>query len=427
MKPAKKYYCIPLAILCAFIIYIIMIFLYFPKELKLLENTAHRFDFGFPMEATISAESIAALNVNSEPVTENITVDLSKPLVIESGETGKADMTLRAFGFPLKSITLDVLPDMELIPCGMTIGVNILTDGVMVLGTGPVNGIDGSAHKPCDGILKSGDLITHVNGVSINNSIELKEIIESSEEVHLNIKRENQSIQASIPTVKCIDDNLYKIGVWLRDNTQGIGTVTYYNPVTKNFGALGHGVVDVDTKKIIVIKSGVVMESEISSVKSGKKGVPGELVGEVKTDKVIGEIYQNTTFGLYGKMNFDAKLPSKKMKIGMQDQVHKGPATILSNIEKAVVKEYDIYIEGVNRYSADNSKGMVIRITDPELITKTGGIVQGMSGSPIIQDGRIIGAVTHVFVQDPTKGYGIFIEHMLKQENYSEDTQQENE
>jgi len=309
----------------------------------------------------------------------------------------------------------------------MTIGVNILTDGVMVLGTGPVNGIDGSAHKPCDGILKSGDLITHVNGVSINNSIELKEIIESSEEVHLNIKRENQSIQASIPTVKCIDDNLYKIGVWLRDNTQGIGTVTYYNPVTKNFGALGHGVVDVDTKKIIVIKSGVVMESEISSVKSGKKGVPGELVGEVKTDKVIGEIYQNTTFGLYGKMNFDAKLPSKKMKIGMQDQVRKGPATILSNIEKAVVKEYDIYIEGVNRYSADNSKGMVIRITDPELITKTGGIVQGMSGSPIIQDGRIIGAVTHVFVQDPTKGYGIFIEHMLKQENYSEDTQQENE
>jgi stage IV sporulation protein B len=156
----------------------------------------------------------------------------------------------------------------------------------------------------------------------------------------------------------------------------------------------------------------------ITAVKEGKKGSPGELVGEIVNSEIIGEITNNSAMGVYGTINDEsvAQMPQKKMRVALQNEIHEGPAKIFANVEADIVKEYDIYIETINRYSKDDSKGMVIKITDPDLLSKTGGIVQGMSGSPIIQDDKIIGAVTHVFVQDPTKGYGIFIENMLKQE-----------
>jgi len=204
----------------------------------------------------------------------------------------------------------------------------------------------------------------------------------------------------------------------VRDSTQVIGTITYLDPNTGKFAALGHGILDVDTRKLMTVRYGDVMKTEIKSVKKGKKGLPGELIGDIKTDEVIGQVRLNNEYGLYGKLDNPNSWSSlgSPVKIGLQNEVEEGPAVIISNVDGITAKEYDIYIESINKNSQDDSKGMVIRITDEELLEKTNGIVQGMSGSPIIQNNKLVGAVTHVFVQDPSKGYGIFIEKMLQQE-----------
>lgn len=403
----------------AFFIYFITCYVRLPNYINVTEGIIHEFSFKMPLEATIYPENIGVMQINNKPADSNITVSLSEPLSIEATESGQATMTFNAFGVPLKKIVLDVAPIVEVIPCGMTIGVKISTEGIMVLGLGSVNGEDGSSHKPSEGILKSGDLILIANGEDLESKDQFIKIIEKCDDkINLKLRRDNELIDALITPVKSTDDNKKKIGVWVRDSTQGIGTVTYYNPSSGKFGALGHGILDVDTKRLMSVKSGEIRESEIVSVKKGQKGSPGELVGEIKR-QIIGDVKVNTQFGIYGSM-FGS--PSKnfikeKMRIALQSEIHEGPATILSNITGQDIKEYDVYIESVNRHSSDDSKGLVVKITDPDLLSKTNGIVQGMSGSPIIQDGKLIGAITHVFVQDPTKGYGIFIENMLKYES----------
>jgi len=403
----------------AALIYFLFNIINFPNEINLTENIKHSLSFNSPFSATIEADAINVLKVNDQPVDGNINITLSDPLTIESSQACTAQMTLNAFGMPLKRVTLDILPEIEVVPCGLTVGVEIRTDGVMVLGTGSVKTNDGEAQNPSEGKLVSGDLILDVNGEPLNGKNDLKDAVEKSQsELELKIRRDNTLMTTTVSPVKSEEDNLNKIGVWVRDATRGIGTITYYNPVSQKFGALGHGILDVDTKKLMTVKDGTIMEAQITDIKKGDKGSPGELVGVLHSDVTLGNIKINTPYGIYGSMDLMGvnKLTAQKMPIALQDQVHEGPAVIYSNVDSEI-KQYDVYIENVNRFSNDETKGMVLRITDPALLRKTNGIVQGMSGSPIIQDGRIIGAVTHVFVQDPTKGYGIFIENMLRQEN----------
>lgn len=308
--------------------------------------------------------------------------------------------------------------DLQVIPGGMTIGVRINTEGIMVLGIGYVNSDDGIAYKPSEGYLKPGDMVLTVNGQALTTKEEFaREIEEAEEKLYMKIKREGEIQEVTISPVKSMADGKNKIGVWVRDSTQGIGTVTYYDPATQRFAALGHGILDVDTKKLMTVRDGEVMGTEIKSVRKGKKGSPGELVGEIRTHEVIGNVKLNNEFGLYGRFNEDISYKlSEPMNIAKQDEVEEGNAYILSNIEGTEIKQYKVQIEAVNKNSSDDSKGMVLRIVDEELLSKTNGIVQGMSGSPIIQNGKLIGAVTHVFVQEPAKGYGIFIEKMINQE-----------
>jgi stage IV sporulation protein B len=327
-------------------------------------------------------------------------------------------MTLSAFGLPIKRVQLDILPEIEIVPCGLTVGVHINTDGVLVLGTEKITTGDGQALDPCEGKLLSGDLILNANGESLGDKKDLKAAVEKSEgDLELTVKRNDSLLTTTISPAKSAADNQLKIGAWVRDATQGIGTITYFNPQTRVFGALGHGILDVDTKRLMTVKNGVIMEAQITNVKKGGKGDPGELKGVLHSKSSLGEIKANTPYGIYGFIDIAgmSKIGHEKMPVGLQDQVHEGPATIYSDVDDTI-KEYDVFIESVNRFTNDETKGMVLRITDQSLLRKTNGIVQGMSGSPIIQDGRIIGAVTHVFVRDPTKGYGIFIENMLKQE-----------
>ena len=386
----------------------------FPTAFKLMEGQANGTYSQLPVQAVFEAENEAVLRLNNRPLSENAAINLNRRNIIKPQESGSATMTLKAFGLPLKKVTLDILPDLEVIPCGMAVGVRVDTMGVMVLGTGIVEVGNGQTVNPSAEILQSGDLILRANEEDVKTKEQFEQIVRESEAaISLEIKREDEIITAWVTPVE------NQIGAWVRDGTQGIGTITYYNPHTNRFAALGHGIVDVDTKQMMRIKSGEIKESEIDSVVKGKRGTPGELIGELRRGGIIGRVEQNSVYGVFGTVDIHArnKLPREKMPIALQDAVRPGPAIIRANVERDVVTEFDIYIEAVNRTAgSDDTRGMVIRITDPALLARTNGIVQGMSGSPIIQNGRLIGAVTHVFVHDPSKGYGIFIENMLKYE-----------
>ena len=322
-------------------------------------------------------------------------------------------------GFPFrKAKTTATQEDIKVVPLGHTIGVRINTDGVMVLGTGSFLGEDGRSHNPSDRILRGGDLILKIDGEQVESKEELSRLVaESSGDISLLIRREGKELELILTPALAATDDIRRIGIWVRDSTKGIGTLTYYIPETGAFGALGHGIIDVDTKKLITVRNGVIMPSTITSIVKGARGNPGELEGTVDTGNKLGTVSLNSPSGIFGNLDksYMETLPTQAVPIATRAQIQEGPAAILTNVVGNTVKSYDIVIEGVNKDPRDETKGMIIRITDPALLAATGGIVQGMSGSPIIQNGKIIGAVTHVFVQDPTKGYGIFIETMLAQ------------
>jgi stage IV sporulation protein B len=219
-------------------------------------------------------------------------------------------------------------------------------------------------------------------------------------------------MKVNLNTVKCGDE--CKIGVWVRDSTQGIGTVTFYNPQTNRFAALGHPITDVDTRELMPAKDGYIASAKITDVAIGEKGTPGELSGDADYSDILGRVDKNTERGIYGTIESGGKkyFNSNKMRLANSSEVQTGEAYILSTIHGNEVKKYSINIESINKYSKDSTKNMTIEITDKELLKKTGGIVQGMSGSPIIQNGCLVGAVTHVFVNNPKKGYAVFAENM---------------
>ncbi|MCL2840867.1 MAG: SpoIVB peptidase [Defluviitaleaceae bacterium] len=390
----------------------------FPQEIRLTEFATHSLNVGLPLSATFQGQTTMVASVNETPVTEYCSVRLGRPLLIQTDSRGTAEMTIEAFGFPLRRVVLDIVPEVEVIPLGNAIGVRINTDGVMVLGTGTFPGADGTTQAPANGLLQGGDLILRANDTVINDKEALSEYVAASTgEITFLVSRDGAEIEVTLTPAEAATDNVRRIGTWVRDSTKGIGTLTFYNPQTGTFGALGHGIVDVDTKKLMSVRSGVIMPSIVTSVKRGMRGVPGELEGDVDITQILGHISLNTANGIYGTLEpvvAEELSQFQPMPIALRAHIQEGPATILTSVAGNTVQAYSIVIESVNRFATDETKGMIIRITDPELLQITGGIVQGMSGSPILQNGRIIGAVTHVFVQDPTKGYGIFIESMLQ-------------
>ena len=402
---------------CSFLFLVYML----PTELSVIEGRESWFYSKLPLKVEIEEESIGVLSINNNKVNENIHFNMGNTVSIKAISNGSAKIGLSLFGLiPIKTVSVDILPDTEIIPSGKAIGVFMDTDGVMVLGTGYVNNKDNNISEPSEGLLKSGDLILEANGKSLESKEDLMEVVNNSKGEIINFLIQSNGKQKNIDIAPILskEDNTWKIGVWVRDSTQGIGTVTYYNPNTGNFGALGHGVYDVDTNEIMSVKSGVICMSSLTGIKKGEKGNPGEIIGNSDRADDVGSISINTDFGLYGKIDSEDKefFGNQTMPIALKQDVHEGEAKILSSISENTVKEYKINIESIN-HKASADKGMIIKITDEELISKTGGIIQGMSGSPIVQDGKVVGAVTHVFVNDPSKGYGIFIENMLKAES----------
>lgn len=402
----------------------IVLHYYFPQKIRLIAGREHIFEFGLPFQARITPEKLGVLKINNKPIQdENIQIKLNQPFTMQIDDTGKMDVQLSLLGFiPVRNMKVEVLPYTQVVPCGNTIGVRISTDGVMVLGTGLVRGEDDKVYEPGKASLQSGDLILEVNDKKLTSKEDLIECISQFKDtpLEMKIRRDTAIIYTSITPIYSKEDGEYKIGAWVRDSTQGIGTITYYNPETKTYGALGHGITDIDTKQIMSVRDGKLIKTQINSIKKGKKGSPGELSGTIveNKDAIIGNIFSNTEQGIYGQLYEEGKeiLQYSPVAIAFQDEVEEGEASILCNINGDAVEEFSVYIQKVSRYNNDTSKGMIIRITDQRLIDMTNGIVQGMSGSPILQNNKLIGAITHVFVQDPTKGYGIFIENMLQKE-----------
>ncbi|MBR4081156.1 MAG: SpoIVB peptidase [Clostridia bacterium] len=333
-----------------------------------------------------------------------------------SGEgTGAADMLLSLLGIPLRKVEVQVSPEKRLIPGGEAVGVAMRTDGVLVVGVSEVSQAESPAQT---GGIRPGDVLRAVDGVTITGAEQLSSLIAEKGAHPLSVEFLRNGMPMRTTMTPRIDEasGTVRMGAWVRDSTAGVGTLSFYDPETGRYGALGHAITDGDTGAILTVGEGQLLRASIVAVQKGKKGAPGELKGSfLREAHTLGSITRNSALGIYGMLDEAAANPlyPDGVPIGLQDEVTTGPAQILSTVDAAGVRAYDIEILRVNRQTASKQKSMLIRVTDPDLLEKTGGIVQGMSGSPIIQHGKIIGAVTHVLVNDPTRGYGIFIEHMM--------------
>ena len=388
-----------------------------PDTIRLEKGETGNFDFDLPITGELKQEGIEVFGNQSPTVdSEKIKLDLNQSFSLKSQQQGNYVMSCKLFGlFQIKDVSVEVMDKAQVVPCGVPVGIYVKTDGVLIIGTGNVVGSDGMSHEPAANLVKSGDYVKTVNEQVIETKEDLVEKINQcqGEPVILGILREEEYIDLKVEPVKT-DEDEYKLGIWVRDDLAGVGTLTFYDE-QGDYGALGHPVSDMDTGIKVNMSEGSLYEAEIAGITKGEKGNPGEISGVITyLDQYrLGTVEENTNKGIYGKLE---KLPAENGEpsyypIGLKQTIEEGEATIISSVS-GEKREYTINITNMD-YNSEN-KGILFQVTDPELLELTGGVIQGMSGSPIIQNGKVIGAVTHVFVQDSTRGYGIFIENMLQ-------------
>ena len=320
----------------------------------------------------------------------------------------------------IKNVNIDILPKTKVIPVGSVAGVKLYTNGVLVVGMSEIEGMDNKKYKPYENTgIEEGDTIVAINDKEIISTEDLVNKVNKSkgEKLKINFRHDENVKECSIEPVQT-STNEYKLGLWVRDSEAGVGTVSFYEPSTKSFGALGHGITDMDTEQLINISSGEFITTKILNIVKGESGNPGRIQGTIDNQKNIGIISKNTKFGVYGKVDNLSSLKidtSKEMEVALRDEIKTGKATIMCSVENDKIEEYEIEIEKIYKENNYDNKSMLIKITDKRLLDKTGGIIQGMSGSPIIQNGKFVGAVTHVLVNNPTEGYGVFGDIMIKE------------
>ena len=365
----------------------------------------------------INIKKLFGISIKQE--NEEILETSSNSVIAE--EVGKKELEVSLFDkVKLKTVEVNTLPKTTVIPVGNIAGLKLYTNGVLVVGMSEIEGKNNKKYKPYENSqIQEGDTIIQINENIINSTQDLIDEVNNSKGENVNIKyiHEEETKECSIEPVQAYD-NQYKLGLWVRDSAAGVGTVTFYEPETKSFGALGHGITDIDTQQLINIASGEFVTTRILDIEKGEEGIPGRIQGTVENQANIGTIYKNTKFGIYGVVDNISSLnidTSKEMELALRDEIQTGKATILCSLDNRNIQEYEIEIEKIFKENNYDNKSMKIKITDPKLIEKTGGIIQGMSGSPIIQNGKFVGAVTHVLVNDPTQGYGVFGDIMLKQ------------
>lgn len=322
-------------------------------------------------------------------------------------------------GIKLKSVNVAVIPKTTVIPLGTAIGMKLYTKGVLVVGMSQINTDNNEKTKPYENSgIEQGDMILAINNKEVSNTDELIGEVNNSNGNSIKIKylKNNETLETSITPVK--SKNEYKIGLWVRDAAAGVGTLTFYEPNTNSFMALGHGISDIDTEKIVEISNGELITANIVSIKKGEKGKPGEMKGTIDSGNKIGEISKNTNLGVYGNVTNKSYLgidSNNEMEVATRSEIKEGRAQIICQLDNNEKNKYNIEIEKIYTMNNEDNKSMLIKVTDEELLNKTGGIIQGMSGAPIIQNGKFVGAITNVLVNDPTQGYAIFADMMIKQ------------
>lgn len=344
---------------------------------------------------------------------------------VDSKDTGISKLKLSAFGgFFKKDIEVSVLPTRKVVVGGDTVGIRLYSKGVLVIGESPVQGMDGIYYEPYkNSSIKKGAKILKINNEKVETILELVETvanIEDNKKAIVQYEQDGQIHEEEMNPITCFDDGRKKLGLWVRDGAMGVGTLTFYDKQTGKIGALGHGISDMDLKELIDVDEGFLNLANIISVKKGLKNEPGEIRGMLNERVEIGKITLNNECGIYGEYDKECDLLNnrKEVFVASKNEIETGPATIYCSIDgDGMPKEYNINVVKKSDLIGIKSKGMIIEVTDEELLQKTGGIIQGMSGSPILQNGKFIGAVTHVYVNDPTRGYAIFAESMLEQLN----------
>jgi stage IV sporulation protein B len=389
-------------------------------NLTLLEGEEYLIDWNSPFNLHVQGSKEGILQVNDKDICLKGDV-LRGPLSFKATQLGKVTLDFKLFGIiPLKQMQVNVLPEKQLMPGGHSIGIKLKAEGVMVVGFNLVANNDQLISPAKEEGIKIGDVIIEINHEPVNDLARAADLIRigsrEDKPIHLKIARGKEILEFKVAPLYCQENRSNRIGLYIRDSAAGVGTMTFYEPNSGIYGALGHVITDVDTNKPIDIKEGQIVRADIVNIRSARRGYPGEKNGVFVEDKdIIGNIEKNTNAGIFGRLDYIDSHPLYRdpLPIGLAQDVQVGPATILTVVEGDKIEEFSIEIEKVYQQGNRGNKDIVIRITDERLLALTGGIVQGMSGSPIIQDNRIIGAVTHVFVNEPVKGYGIFLEWML--------------
>ena len=404
-----------------------------PSQIRIRAGVEQEFDFRVPVSGEIyrmpeEAAPVASVTdvdekdeafllAGEENSADSIHVDFERTVKLKANQIDSYQMNLKLFGvLPYKNVDIEVIQDKMLIPSGIPIGIYVKTDGVLVVGIGEFESSGGETISPAKYVLQKGDYILESNGEPVENKKQFIRMVEDSEgeDMVLTIRRNNEITDICINAGKNRMEE-WKLGIWIRDNAQGIGTMTYEG-TDSTFGALGHGINDVDTSILMNLEEGTLYRTEIVGITRGANGAPGELTGyiEYDSDNVIGEITENTAEGIFGVCDEELVTNSvyEPVPIALKQEIEIGPAQIICSVS-GEPEFYDVEIVEVNLEHENVNRGIVIRVVDEKLLMLTGGIIQGMSGSPIIQNGKLVGAVTHVLVNDSTKGYGIFIEEML--------------
>lgn len=393
----------------------------FPQELRIFMGQDKALQLSMPVYGQVTVKDPDIVRINGTTDT-SLALNLKEPILIHSAEAGLTEMQVKVGKIPLKTVKVRVVPDLKVIPGGQTIGVKLKSAGVLVVGHHLVAVDENKKISPGeDAKIQIGDLIVSMNGNKLNDVSMVSEIVakagQSNQPLDLEIKRKNEILHVRMNPSFDIRDKAYRLGLYIRDSAAGVGTLTFYAPGQNVYGALGHVITDMDTQTPIEVGSGEIVHSNVTSIAKSQTGEPGEKRAQFfKENKVLGNIEKNTPFGIFGKMYSlpEHGFSKDAIPVAFSEEVKEGPAQIYTVVNGQKVEKFNIEITHVMRQDYPATKGMVIKITDPNLIEKTGGIVQGMSGSPIIQNGKLIGAVTHVFVNDPTSGYGCFIEWMLQ-------------
>ena len=343
----------------------------------------------------------------------------------------KLDVAYKLFGiFPLKTNEIQVMKPMKLMPGGHSIGVTLQTKGVMVVGQSPVLDKSGKKVYPAkEAGIEVGDILLKVNNQEVRTDQEVSNAVNSAGEqngsVSILFKHQEQTLEKTVKPIYCSETARYRMGLFVRDEAAGVGTLSFFDPVSKQYGALGHVITDADTNQKIEVSKGKIIASTIYAIEKGRRGHPGEKIGSFISNSIFsGTIEKNTLTGIFGTMSgqIENTYFKEAIPVGWESEIKVGPAKIYTVIKGEKIEEFEVNIDRVMHNRTD-SKNMIVRVTDPRLLDLTGGIIQGMSGSPIIQDGKIIGAITHVFVNDSQRGYGVFIQNMLndaKQMNKNE-------